>query len=448
MAVPKKYKHLRSIGDGYFATVSRYQDVATKQECAIKCLKTDHQGNPDYRFRFLREIALLKDLAGHPHIIDLIDHEPDENEPQLWYAMPVAMDNLFNYIRRNNQTLTREDRIALFEGVLIAVSHAHSLGILHRDLGPHNVLMFEDEGQVWTRISDFGLGKDIKAINYTRTSVGGFGQFLYMSPEQRDHLKDADEKSDIHALGNLLYFVMTGRDPKNIRDGDFYTVIRKAIEERPEDRYQTIEEMTEEFNSVKSFLLDPGIPLAKQSMKEYLENRAEINWTEFHEVALVANSDDHTYHDYVGPVTFCLLEKGNLEAYYAAKKGDFLRFVDKYNDAVCALPRITRWPFKALDDFGYLNYRIYRISTNNEVKFSCLKQIWEIAWAHNQFAIQKSWKDLFSDNTFPKELESRLAQHMIANSRMTTGSIAPFLGTAMPSVIKRAIQQLQKEKEP
>lgn len=447
MAVPRKYKHLRSIGDGYFATVSRYQDVATKQEYAIKCLKAEHQDNPDYRHRFLREIDLLKDLAGHPHIIDLCDHEPDENEPQLWYAMPVAEDNLFKYIRRNSQSLTIEGRIALFEGVLMAVSHAHSLGILHRDIGPNNVLIFEGEGQVWTRISDFGLGKDTNAINFTRSSVGGFGQYLYMSPEQRDRLKDADAKSDIYAMGNLLYFVMTGRDPNNIRSGDFYTVIQKAIAERPEDRYQSIEEMTKEFENVKNFLLDPGIPLARQSMKEYLENRADINWTEFHEVALAANSDEHTYHDYVGPVTDCLLEKGNLEAYHAAKKGDFLRFVEKYNEAVYTLPRVTRWPFKALDDFGYLNYRIYRISTNNEVKFSCLKQIWEIAWDHNQFAIQKSWKDLFSDTTFPKELESRLAEHMISNSRTTTGSIAPFLGAAMPSVVKRAIQQLQREKE-
>src|SRR5690606_18074212 len=133
------------------------------------------------------------------------------------------------------------------------ISHAHSKSIIHRDIGPSNVLIFEDEKGCWAKLSDFGLGKDSEAINYTRTSMGGFGQALYMSPEQRDHLKDADERSDIYSLGKLLYFLMNGRDPVDIRGGDFNTVIRGAIQENPRDRYQSIEELNKEFQSIKNF---------------------------------------------------------------------------------------------------------------------------------------------------------------------------------------------------
>lgn len=447
MPLPPDYKQISSIGEGYFCTVSRYHSAVAKQDYAVKRLKPEHHQNGDYRTRFLREITLLKELSGHPNIVDLVAHEPNEAEPHLWYTMPLAKENLYRFIKRENQNLAREDRIYLFEGILASIVHAHSSSILHRDIAPNNVLIFEEEDGLCCKLSDFGLGKDTEAIAFTRTSVGGYGQILYVSPEQRDHLKEADERSDIYSLGKLLYFIMTGKDPQDIRTGDFYPVIRRATQERPEERYQTISDLEKEFTSMKAFLLAPGKPAAEQTMEEYLEGKQTIDWAEFHQVALAAKEDTHTYSDYVGPVTHILMEKGNLEAYYAALGWDFLHFVEKYNEAVSSLSRQTHWPFKALDDFGYLNYRIFLMSDKNDVKLNCLKQIWEIAWDANQFAVQRHFRDLQSDNKIPEAIVSDFAQFVIHNGGRTKSSIEPYLGRNTPPLIKRAIQSLVKTED-
>jgi eukaryotic-like serine/threonine-protein kinase len=445
MPLPKDFKHIRAIGEGYFATVSKYHSQTRNESWAVKTLKFQHQKSREYRHRFLREIAILKDLKGHPHIVDLVDSEPDEDASTLWYAMPLAKENVHSFVKRENQNLNLEYRVSLFEEMLSALQHAHGMGILHRDISPSNALVFQDEDEVWTELSDFGLGKDQAAIAFTATSVGGFGQSLYVSPEQREQLKSADNRSDIYSLGKLLYFIINGKDPIDIRGGNFYTVIRRSIEERPQDRYQDIADFAREFTDIKNFLLAPGIPPSQLTMREYLDGKTDIPWKEFHQVALNGRFDSHLYHDYVSPVTDILTQKGNLEEYHRIMKKDFIHFVEAYNGGVDRLSREVGWPFSALSSFGDLNYRMIRLTKAADVQLRCLISLWDIAWDANQFSAQRQFRDLQTENEIMDEVITPFTEHLITNSRKRKTNLDAFLGKRVPPMLKRALQSLTTE---
>ncbi|MGR1788467.1 protein kinase domain-containing protein, partial [Salmonella enterica] len=107
--------------------------------------------------------------------------------------------------------------------------------VLHRDLSPNNVLIFDDK----VVVSDFGLGKDYE--NLTKqgySSVQGYGNINYVAPEQQDKLSAATKRSDVYSLGKLLYFILTGKNPRNARDSEMYaSLISTATLESPENRY-------------------------------------------------------------------------------------------------------------------------------------------------------------------------------------------------------------------
>jgi len=446
MALPQDYRHKGSIGDGYFCNVSKYHSSADNCTYAVKKLKREFLDNAEYRTRFLREIELLKALEGHDCIVELKAHEPNHLERELWYAMPVANQNLFHYIRQNNSTIDLTKRIGIFEHVLSGITHAHSQSILHRDISANNVLVFEEEDGLRAKLSDFGLGKDTEAMNYIRSSANGFGQVLYVSPEQKDHLKHADFRSDIYALGKLLYFVMTGKDPIDFKTCPFITLIRKATSGEPIERFQTIEEFNSEFESMKQFLLNPEIPRDRQVMRDFLSGNTQVNWDEFHEVAIIANSDNHVYHDYLKPIVALFNTRSNLEAYYSAKQGALLHFVEVFNSKVRECTQSHNWPFRALDDFGLILYHILKICQENEIKLLCLCEIWNIAYEDDQFAVQNNFKTIMNNNMIPSEIEAEFAAHIVSSK--TRGiTMAKFSEIRLPTAIKRAIIQIARTPE-
>lgn len=110
------------------------------------------------------------------------------------------------------------------------------------------------------------------------------------------------------------------------------------------------------------------------------------------------------------------------------------------------MSRQVGWLFRALDDFGYLIYRIFPISENSVVKLHCLKQLWEIAWDHNQFAVQRHFRDLQSDIMITEDIVSDFAQFIIHNGGRSR-VIESFLGRNIPPLIKRAVQSLAKSED-
>lgn len=141
--------------------------------------------------------------------------------------MPFAPNNLHDYIKKYNNNLDLDVRLSLFNQILDAIELAHSMDVLHRDLSAYNVLLNENN-QVW--VSDFGLGKDYTNLSdQGYSSVPGYGSMMYVAPEQQDNLENATRKSDVYSLGKLLYFILTGRDPRTTNDIDmFSSLINKA----------------------------------------------------------------------------------------------------------------------------------------------------------------------------------------------------------------------------
>jgi tRNA A-37 threonylcarbamoyl transferase component Bud32 len=256
---PKRI-YIRGIGNGYFSNVSVYLDEKTGLKFARKKLLREHWDNEDSIERFKREIELLKELQGHPHVVDLFDYELDTKE--LRYDMELANDNLYDHIRKNNGDLQISDRLIIFEQILHAICEAHNRSIIHRDLSPKNILTWNTTPFTLVKVADFGLGRSEKELKqHTKSNVSDFGHAFYVAPEQREKLKAATHQSDIYSLGRLFGFILTGRDPDNLMSNTpFYLIIKRATRQEPSDRYDNVELMREAYFKLK-----------EESLSQYVE---------------------------------------------------------------------------------------------------------------------------------------------------------------------------------
>jgi len=206
-ALRGRYEIEREIGHGGMATVYLAQDVRDQELVAIKVMHP-RVANTLNAQRFLREIAIAGSM-GHPLIIPLRDSGAAGEV--LFYVMPyVAGDTLGERLSRVRR-LPLDDALAVTHDVADALGHAHRQGILHRDVKPENILLAGGRALV----ADFGLARAIGAANYQKLTDTGVlvGTAYYMSPEQVRDDRDLDQRTDIYALGCILYEMITGEPP-------------------------------------------------------------------------------------------------------------------------------------------------------------------------------------------------------------------------------------------
>ena len=154
--------------------------------------------------RFLGEAAHLARLR-HPNIVSI--HEVGDAHGEPYFTMDfINGEPLSSTIRRGPMTPTQA--ISIVKQVCLAVQHAHREGIIHRDLKPSNVLL-DHEGTAF--VTDFGLARDIKQSSDLTQSGELLGTPQYMSPEQaRGQTSMVGESTDVHAIGLLLFEMLTG----------------------------------------------------------------------------------------------------------------------------------------------------------------------------------------------------------------------------------------------
>ena len=207
-ALAQRYRVAGEIGRGGMATVYRATDLRHGRDVALKLLNDELLG-PSAVDRFIREIDVTGKLT-HPHILPLLDSGTVEGIP--FYVMPlVSGETLRGRIARDG-ALAVPAAVALAAEIASALDFAHRHGVVHRDVKPENVLLQDGHAMV----ADFGIAKALSAAAdgnaLTATGVS-IGTPAYMSPEQAAGDRGVDARSDVYALGCVLYEMLTGSPP-------------------------------------------------------------------------------------------------------------------------------------------------------------------------------------------------------------------------------------------
>ncbi len=202
------YRVERELGAGGMATVYLAHDQRHERPVALKVLRPELAAALGVE-RFLQEIAILARLV-HPNILPLLDSGEADGLP--YFVMPyVAGESLRDLLDRQKQ-LPIDDAVAIARDVAGALAYAHAQGIVHRDIKPENILLESGRAVV----ADFGIARAVTqsapAEKLTRTGVS-IGTPAYMSPEQAGAEAEIDGRSDIYALGCVLYEMLAGQAP-------------------------------------------------------------------------------------------------------------------------------------------------------------------------------------------------------------------------------------------
>ncbi|HUT21303.1 MAG TPA: protein kinase, partial [Anaerolineae bacterium] len=196
------YEVLELLGIGGAAEVYRALDVANRREVALKLLS--ERADPGMVLRFTREAKALSRL-DHPRIVKT--YEAGAADGQRYLALELVLGGSLKE-RLQRGPLEWREAVRLAVQVAEALDHAHTSGIVHRDLKPGNI-MLDEQGAA--RLMDFGLAHVSDASAMTRTGTV-MGTVYYLSPEQAVG-KHVDARSDLYALGAVLFEMLTGQPP-------------------------------------------------------------------------------------------------------------------------------------------------------------------------------------------------------------------------------------------
>ena len=211
-----RYEILEVIGTGGMAVVYKARDHRLKRLVAVKILKDEYSQDDEFRRRFKAESQAVA-MLSHPNIVSVYDVNSTDG---VDYIVMELIDGitLKQYMERRGQLNWRETLHFSLQ-IAKALEHAHSRGIVHRDIKPHNIMILKD-GSV--KVADFGIARISSAQNtLTREAMGSVH---YISPEQAKGGK-VDYRSDLYSLGVVMYEMLTGRPPF---DGD--TPVSVAIQ--------------------------------------------------------------------------------------------------------------------------------------------------------------------------------------------------------------------------
>jgi serine/threonine protein kinase/tetratricopeptide (TPR) repeat protein len=246
------YRLLQRIGEGGFGSVFEAEQLhPVRRRVALKIIKLGMDTEQVIaRFEAERQALALMD---HPHIARVLDAGATPAGRPYFVMELVKGAPITEYADR--ERLTIGDRLRLFDQVCAAVQHAHTKGILHRDLKPSNVLVSTEDGKPFARVIDFGVAKATAArltekVLYTELH-SLVGTPLYMSPEQAAGSPDIDTRTDVYALGVLLYELLTGTTPidqRAFRESSYaevQRVIREVDPPRPSTRVSESAETSE-----------------------------------------------------------------------------------------------------------------------------------------------------------------------------------------------------------
>ncbi len=233
-----RYKLLEKIGEGGMAVVyMAEQTEPIRRKVALKIIKLGMDTRQVIaRFEAERQALALMD---HPSIAKVLDAGATETGRPYFVMELVTGVSITEYCDKNS--LSTEDRLALFLQVCHAVQHAHQKGIIHRDIKPSNVMVTHHDGKPVPKVIDFGIAKATNQKLTEKTLFTRYAHIIgtpaYMSPEQAELSDlDIDTRSDIYSLGVLLYELLAGTTPfseEELRKAGYLEMQRVIREQEP-----------------------------------------------------------------------------------------------------------------------------------------------------------------------------------------------------------------------
>ncbi len=213
------------LGSGAMGMVYRGYDSVLRREVAVKVVRTEHALSPLELARFELERELVASL-GHANIVPVLSSGNADGVPYM--VMPLlAGGSLAAWLKAlgPDRRLDPKTAARMMREIALGVHHAHDRGLIHRDLKPANILLDADQKPL---IADFGIARRVDA---TLTETAGFaGTVPYMAPEQARAEKDLTKAVDIHALGAILFELLTGRTP--FAGGDVAEILHRVMHEQ------------------------------------------------------------------------------------------------------------------------------------------------------------------------------------------------------------------------
>ncbi|HEX8727003.1 MAG TPA: protein kinase [Ktedonobacterales bacterium] len=269
-----QYQVIEEIGRGGAARVFRALDDTQPQQVAFKVLPIETDDRQSFMQRFKREAEVIQQLS-HPNIVPV--YGAGETDEFVYLALRLLEGGTLRQ-RIASERLTTQDVCQYMIQIALALSHAHRLGIIHRDVKPSNMLLDAAQpGKIL--LTDFGTAKIQNAAGLTKTGAT-VGTPEYMSPEQAEG-REVDQRSDIYSMGCALYEALAGRppfmgntslsvlyqqvhaQPTYIRSynseapRELWTVLRKCLAKRPEERYGSAEHLAEALQPFAEGLIQP-----------------------------------------------------------------------------------------------------------------------------------------------------------------------------------------------
>jgi eukaryotic-like serine/threonine-protein kinase len=196
------------LGAGGMGVVYRATYIKTGVACAIKVLSPDITDSLQIQQRFEREISILKKLQ-HPNIVRY--YGGGKFGSQRFYAMELVTGGSLESMLKKRGKLGWEEALSYARQIAEALEHSHAAGVIHRDLKPANLLMAND-GKL--KLTDFGIARDTTATALTAAGKT-VGTYSYMAPEQIRGKPPVDRRTDLYALGCVLFEMISGETPFN-----------------------------------------------------------------------------------------------------------------------------------------------------------------------------------------------------------------------------------------